>query len=143
MGTNDQRSRHWLRRMFFAGFVLLLTLYRGGPPPSIEAGVELAYLDPGAGSLLIQVLIAAFASAAGGMRGVLEYSEDPLVSSDVVGNPHSSVIDGLSTMVMNGNLIKVVSWYDNEWAYSNRVIELMMLSNQMELPAEAATAGAS
>ncbi len=61
MGTNDQRSRHWLRRVFFAGFVLLLTLYRSGPTPSIEAGVELAYLDPGAGSLLIQVLIAAFA----------------------------------------------------------------------------------
>ncbi len=86
---------------------------------------------------------AAVSAAAAGMGGVLEYTEDPLVSSDVVGNPHSSIFDALSTMVIGGNLVKVVSWYDNEWGYSNRVVELMKLSGQMELPAEAATAGAS
>jgi hypothetical protein len=63
MGKDPQRNRHWFREGL-AAFVLLLTLYKGGPPPSSEAGVEFAYLDPGAGSLLIQVLIAAFAGAA-------------------------------------------------------------------------------
>jgi glyceraldehyde 3-phosphate dehydrogenase len=85
----------------------------------------------------------AFNTASGGMRGVLEYTEDPLVSSDVVGDAHSSVIDGKATMVINGNMVKVISWYDNEWGYSNRVVELMKLSNQMELPAETAVASAS
>ena len=59
----------------------------------------------------------------GSMKGVLGYTEDPIVSSDIIGNAHSSVVDGLSTMV-TGNLVKVVSWYDNEWGYSNRVIDL-------------------
>ena len=78
----------------------------------------------------VEAICEAFAAAAKGpMKGVLEYSEDPLVSSDVIGNPHSSVIDGKSTMVMAGNMVKVVSWYDNEWGYSNRVVELMKLSH--------------
>jgi glyceraldehyde 3-phosphate dehydrogenase len=81
---------------------------------------------------------AAFEKASGGMKGVLDYSEDPLVSSDIIGDPHSSVVDAQSTMVMSGNMVKVVSWYDNEWGYSNRVVELMMLANSLELPAEAA-----
>ncbi|MCH2101207.1 MAG: type I glyceraldehyde-3-phosphate dehydrogenase [Planctomycetes bacterium] len=59
------------------------------------------------------------------LQGVLEYSEDPLVSSDVRGNPHSSVFDAQSTMVMDNNMVKVVSWYDNEWGYSNRVCDLI------------------
>ena len=58
------------------------------------------------------------------MKGVLEYSEEPLVSVDVIGNPHSSIVDGLSTMA-TGNLVKVVSWYDNEYGYSNRVVDLV------------------
>jgi len=58
------------------------------------------------------------------MKGILEYSDEPLVSVDIIGNPHSSIIDGLSTMV-NGNLVKVVSWYDNEYGYSNRVVDLV------------------
>ena len=64
------------------------------------------------------------AAAKGPMNGVLEYSNDPLVSVDIIGNPHSSIVDGLSTMV-NGNLVKVVSWYDNEYGYSNRVVDLV------------------
>lgn len=56
---------------------------------------------------------------------VLGYSEEPLVSSDYIGNPNSSTVDGLSTMVIGGNLVKVVTWYDNEWGYSNRVADLV------------------
>ena len=65
-------------------------------------------------------------AAEGPMKGILEYTEDPIVSMDVVGNPKSSIFDALSTMVMDGNLVKVVSWYDNEWGYSNRVVDLLV-----------------
>ena len=64
------------------------------------------------------------AAAEGPMKGVLGYTEDPIVSSDVIGDSHSSLLDAKSTMVMEGNLVKVVSWYDNEWGYSNRVCDL-------------------
>ncbi|MFY0544433.1 type I glyceraldehyde-3-phosphate dehydrogenase [Brevibacillus sp. H7] len=63
-------------------------------------------------------------AAEGPLKGILEYSEEPLVSSDYNGNPASSTIDALSTMVLEGNMVKVVSWYDNEWGYSNRVVDL-------------------
>ena len=68
----------------------------------------------------------AFRAAAGGgaMQGILQYTEDPIVSTDIITNPHSSVVDGLLTAVIDGTLVKVVSWYDNEWGYSNRVVEL-------------------
>ena len=71
------------------------------------------------------------ANAEGPMVGVLEYSEDPLVSSDILGNPHSSIFDAGSTMVMDGNMVKVVSWYDNEWGYSNRVCDLIAKSHAL------------
>jgi glyceraldehyde 3-phosphate dehydrogenase len=64
------------------------------------------------------------AAADGELKGILEYSELPLVSTDYNGNPASSTIDALSTMVMEGNMIKVLSWYDNETGYSNRVVDL-------------------
>ena len=63
-------------------------------------------------------------AAAGPMKGILDFSNEPLVSKDYNGNPHSSILDGLSTMVIDGNMVKVVSWYDNEWGYSNRVVDL-------------------
>jgi glyceraldehyde 3-phosphate dehydrogenase len=63
-------------------------------------------------------------AANGSLKGILDYSEEPLVSSDYNGNPASSTIDALSTMVLEGNMVKVVSWYDNEWGYSNRVVDL-------------------
>lgn len=63
-------------------------------------------------------------AAEGDLKGVLEYSEDPLVSTDIVGNPHSSIVDGLSTMVLEDNMVKVVSWYDNEIGYSSRCVDL-------------------
>jgi glyceraldehyde 3-phosphate dehydrogenase len=63
-------------------------------------------------------------AAEGAMEGILEYNEDPIVSTDVIGNPHSSIFDSGSTQVLGGNLVKVMSWYDNEWGYSNRVVDL-------------------
>ncbi|HEX7713272.1 MAG TPA: type I glyceraldehyde-3-phosphate dehydrogenase, partial [Bacillota bacterium] len=63
-------------------------------------------------------------AASGPLRGILAYSEEPLVSKDFNGDPNSSIIDALSTMVIDGNMAKVVSWYDNEWGYSNRVADL-------------------
>jgi glyceraldehyde 3-phosphate dehydrogenase len=80
-------------------------------------------------SVTSQDINAALKTAAEGkLRGILEYCEDPLVSSDIVGNPHSSIIDALSTMTMpaaGGNMVKVVSWYDNEWAYAARTADLI------------------
>lgn len=64
-------------------------------------------------------------AAEGPLKGILNYSEEPLVSSDYNGDPASSTIDALTTMVIGGNLVKVVSWYDNEWGYSNRVVDLV------------------
>ncbi len=70
----------------------------------------------------------AFRKAAGKMKGILEYSEEPLVSSDIVDNPHSCIFDALSTMVLGeDDLVKVIGWYDNEWAYSSRVVDLIEL----------------
>lgn len=74
----------------------------------------------------VEEVNAAVKKAAGGeLKGILEYEEDPVVSVDIVGNPASSVFDAQSTMVMNGNMVKVVSWYDNEWGYSNRCVDLL------------------
>ncbi|NLP44812.1 MAG: type I glyceraldehyde-3-phosphate dehydrogenase [Peptococcaceae bacterium] len=61
------------------------------------------------------------------LRGILEYNELPLVSRDYNGNPHSSIVDGLSTMVIGDKMVKIFAWYDNEWGYSNRVIDLVKL----------------
>jgi glyceraldehyde 3-phosphate dehydrogenase len=68
----------------------------------------------------------AFRSAASGdaLRGILRFTEDPIVSSDIVKESHSSIVDGELTAVIDGTLVKVVSWYDNEWGYSNRVADL-------------------
>ncbi|MGD7018517.1 type I glyceraldehyde-3-phosphate dehydrogenase, partial [Bacillus altitudinis] len=69
---------------------------------------------------------AAFKAASeGDLKGILAYSEEPLVSSDYNGSPASSTIDALSTMVMEGSMVKVISWYDNESGYSNRVVDLV------------------
>ena len=61
------------------------------------------------------------------LKGVLQYTEEPLVSKDFNGNPHSSIVDGLSTNVIGGNMAKVLAWYDNEWGFSNRVLDLINL----------------
>ena len=69
-------------------------------------------------------------AATGPMKGVLEYSEDPLVSVDIVGNPHSAVFDSPCTMVLNGRLVKVFAWYDNEWGYSNRLVDMVQIMSK-------------
>ncbi|HEY6195240.1 MAG TPA: type I glyceraldehyde-3-phosphate dehydrogenase [Candidatus Eisenbacteria bacterium] len=66
------------------------------------------------------------AAAEGPLRGILEFCNDPIVSNDVIGNPASSVVDALSTNVMQGDLVKVLSWYDNEWGFSNRVVDALL-----------------
>jgi glyceraldehyde 3-phosphate dehydrogenase len=69
----------------------------------------------------------AFRAAAdtGDFAGILEYTEDPIVSADIVESPYSSIVDGGLTAVLDGTLVKVVAWYDNEWGYSNRVVDLV------------------
>ena len=64
------------------------------------------------------------AAAEGPMKGILAYTEDPIVSTDIVKDPHSSIFDAGQTMVLDGTMVKAVSWYDNEWGYSNRCVEL-------------------
>tara|TARA_B110000858_G_scaffold115070_1_gene131515 strand:- start:32842 stop:33861 length:1020 start_codon:yes stop_codon:yes gene_type:complete len=72
------------------------------------------------------------AAALGPMQGILQYSEAEIVSSDIIGNSHSSIFDSLLTQVMEDRLVKVVSWYDNEWGYSTRVEELVQRLAQMD-----------
>jgi glyceraldehyde 3-phosphate dehydrogenase len=67
------------------------------------------------------------ASETAPLKPYLEYAEDPIVSVDIVGNPHSSVFDSGMTLVAGGNLVKVLAWYDNEWGYSNRMVDMMNL----------------
>jgi glyceraldehyde 3-phosphate dehydrogenase len=66
------------------------------------------------------------AAADGPLKGILQYCDEPLVSVDFLGNPHSSILDAQSTKVMDGNFAKVLAWYDNEWGYSNRVVDLAL-----------------
>jgi glyceraldehyde 3-phosphate dehydrogenase len=66
-------------------------------------------------------------AAAGPLKGILEYCDEPLVSVDFLGNPHSSIVDAGNTRVMDGNFAKVLAWYDNEWGYSSRVVDLALL----------------
>lgn len=65
------------------------------------------------------------AAANNELKGIMQFCEDPLVSKDFNGNAHSSIVDAPSTMVIEGNMAKIVSWYDNEWGYSNRVVDLI------------------
>ena len=63
-------------------------------------------------------------AAEGGLKGILEYTEEPLVSSDFKGNPHSCIFDALTTIVMEKRMVKIMGWYDNEWGYSCRTADL-------------------
>jgi glyceraldehyde 3-phosphate dehydrogenase len=83
----------------------------------------------------VESINAAVATAAAGpMRRIVQYSEAPLVSSDIIGNPHSSIFDAPSTLVVGGNKAKVIAWYDNEWAYSQRVVDLIERLGALPLP---------
>jgi len=64
-------------------------------------------------------------AAAGPLKGILDYTDEPLVSVDFLHNPHSAIVDGLSTKVIDGHLVKILAWYDNEWGYSCRLIDLV------------------
>ena len=66
-------------------------------------------------------------AAEGELKGIMEYTEDPIVSIDIVGNPHSCIFDALSTTTIGDNLVKVLGWYDNEWGYSCRCIDLLKM----------------
>ena len=76
-------------------------------------------------AVTVEAVNAALREAAEGpLKGILAYCDEPLVSMDFRGDAHSSIVDALSTMVIGGNFVKAVSWYDNEWGYSNRVVDL-------------------
>ncbi|MEL3973709.1 type I glyceraldehyde-3-phosphate dehydrogenase [Rossellomorea oryzaecorticis] len=93
------------------------------PTPNVSLVDLVAELDK---NVTAEEVNAAFKEAADGdLKGVLAYSEEPLVSTDYNGSPASSTIDALSTMVMEDNMVKVISWYDNESGYSNRVVDLV------------------
>ncbi|GAE31610.1 MULTISPECIES: type I glyceraldehyde-3-phosphate dehydrogenase [Halalkalibacter] len=93
------------------------------PTPNVSLVDLVAELDK---DVTVEDVNGAFKAAAEGpLKGILNYSEEPLVSTDYNGNAHSSSIDALSTMVMEGNMVKVISWYDNESGYSNRVVDLV------------------
>ncbi|HHQ6577097.1 TPA: type I glyceraldehyde-3-phosphate dehydrogenase [Serratia fonticola] len=83
----------------------------------------------------VEEVNAAFRKAAtsGPLQDILGYSDEPLVSSDYQGDSRSSIIDGLSTLVIGGNLVKILAWYDNEWAFSNRLVDLAVLMDQRGL----------
>jgi glyceraldehyde 3-phosphate dehydrogenase len=93
------------------------------PTPNVSVVDLVAELEK---DTTVEEVNAAFKNASEGeLKGILEYSELPLVSTDYNGNPSSSTIDALSTMVMEGNMVKVLSWYDNETGYSSRVVDLI------------------
>ena len=88
----------------------------------------------------VEELNDAFKAAADGpLQGILKYTEAPLVSTDIVGDPHSSIVDGPLTSVIDGTLVKVVAWYDNEWGYSNRCVDV--LQKVLPVPVGAGAAG--
>ena len=74
-------------------------------------------------------------AAAGPLKGIVQYSEAPLVSTDIISNPHSSIFDAPSTLVLGGNKVKLLAWYDNEWGYSERVVDLIERLAALPLPA--------
>ncbi len=95
------------------------------PVPNVSIVDLTAVLEKGA---IKEEVNAAFKKAAEGeLKGILEYTEDPVVSTDFNHTEYSGVVDGLSTMVVNGNLVKVLAWYDNEWGFSCRMVELIEL----------------
>jgi glyceraldehyde 3-phosphate dehydrogenase len=101
------------------------------PTPNVSAVDLVAVVDRP--TTAEQVNLAFKAAAVGELKGILSYTEDPVVSSDMMHNPNSSIVDGEMTKVLDGNLVKVVSWYDNEWGYSCRVVDLIAFLAQKGL----------
>lgn len=100
------------------------------PTPNVSV-VDLTFRTETATSYA-NICAAMKAAAEGSMRGILGYTEEPLVSSDFVSDAHSSTFDAGAGMELNSNFFKVVSWYDNEWGYSSRVVDLMLFMAQKE-----------
>ncbi len=94
------------------------------PAPNVSVVDLVAELDKEATAEAINAVIKE--AAEGPLKGILQYSEGPLVSIDLNGNPHSSIFDAPLTKVLEGNMVKVLSWYDNEWGYSTRLKDLML-----------------
>jgi len=93
-------------------------------PIPVGSCVDLAVeLEKGASADEINAAIKS--AADGAMKGILEYCDEPIASSDIVGNPASSIFDSLCTMAIGDNLVKIISWYDNEWGYSSRTVDIM------------------
>ena len=95
------------------------------PTPNVSL-IDLAFM-PSRDTSAEELNAALKAAADGPMKGVLEYTEQPLVSSDFNHQPASSTVDSLETAVLEGKLARVVSWYDNEWGFSNRVVDVVTL----------------
>ena len=93
------------------------------PTPNVSVVDLVALLDKKATAE--EVNAALKAASDGAMKGIMEFATDPLVSIDFRGNPHSSIIDAAYTKVMDGDFVKVMAWYDNEWGYSNRCVDLL------------------
>ncbi|EOC1455062.1 type I glyceraldehyde-3-phosphate dehydrogenase [Cronobacter sakazakii] len=104
-----------------------MTGYSLRVPVSVVSIVDLTVTL--ARDVTVEEVNAAFlkASQEGPLKGILGYSDEPLVSSDYRGDPRSSIIDGLSTLVIGGNMVKILAWYDNEWGFSNRLVDLALL----------------
>ena len=106
------------------------------PTSTFKTGVDLVPVDVSVVDLTFEtdkpitkesILAAMKAAAEGPMKGILAYTEEQLVSSDYIGDPASSTFDATVTQVMGDNFAKIMSWYDNEWGFSNRMIELSQL----------------
>jgi glyceraldehyde 3-phosphate dehydrogenase len=94
------------------------------PVPTVSLCDFVADLDK---EVTVEQVNKTFQSAANGkLKGILEYCDEPLVSTDFKGNQHSSIFDALTTMVLAGNMVKVLAWYDNEWGYSCRLADLVI-----------------
>jgi len=148
--TNDQRlqdSPHKDLRRARAAAVSLIPTSTGAAKaighviPSLQGKMDgLSVRVPIADGSLIDVTVATAkaasvasvnaamkAAAEGKLRGILQYTEDPIVSQDVVGNPHSAVFDSQLTMLSGDRMVKVFAWYDNEWGFSNRMVDTLLL----------------
>jgi glyceraldehyde 3-phosphate dehydrogenase len=93
------------------------------PTPDVSVVDLVAILDKNATAE--EVNAALKAASENELKGILAYTEDPVVSSDMLRNPNSSIVDSLMTKVLDGNMLKIVAWYDNEWGYSCRVVDLV------------------
>ncbi len=101
------------------------------PTPNVSVVDFVAVLDKPATSEAVNAALKA--AAEGPLKGILGYTEDPVVSSDMMKNPNSSIVDSQMTKVLDGNLLKIVAWYDNEWGYSCRVVDLIGFMGQKGL----------